>query len=83
MNIGEPRERRNLFKYCQYSRMIIVILGKTHKYESIEQIQAELNHKILELSPGDCSNIKEIPYLSTHKTVHVHDYIYEDAEMWV
>ena len=63
--------------------MIIVILGRSHKYESLDQIKDELNPKILDLAPGYCTNRTSIPYMSTNKTLHVRDYVFEDEQMWV
>jgi hypothetical protein len=83
MDIYNEVEQRALFEVAKFARLIIVILGKTHKYESIDQIKEELNAKILGLTPPDCANQSSIPYMSTNKTLHVRDYVYEDAEMWV
>jgi hypothetical protein len=79
MDIFNIEEQRALFKVAQFTRLIIVILGKNHKYESLDLIKTELNPKILDLAPSDCSNISAIPYMSTNKTLHVRDYVYEDA----
>jgi len=83
MDILNEVEQRALFDVAQFARLIIVILGKNHKYESLDQIKDELNPKILELTPPDCTNRQSIPYMSTNKTLHVRDYVYEDAQMWV
>ena len=83
MDIYNEAEQRALFEVAKFARLIIVILGKTHKYESLDQIKEELNSKILDLTPPDCTNRHSIPYLSTNKTLHVRDYVYEDSEMWV
>jgi hypothetical protein len=56
MDIFNESEQRALFAVAKFSRLIIVVLGKSHKYESLEQIKTELNAKILDLTPLDCSN---------------------------
>jgi hypothetical protein len=83
MDIHSEERQRALFDDAHFSRLIIVILGRNHKYESLEHIKAELNQRILELTPPDCSNRSGIPYMSTSKTLHVRDYVFEDSQMWV
>ena len=83
MDIYNIVKQRALFEIAPFARLIIVILGKGHKYESLNQIKEELNPKILDLTPPDCTNVAQIPIFSTNETLHVRDYVYEDAQMWV
>ena len=83
MNIHDQFEQRALFDVAQFCRLIIVILGRAHTYKSLDQIKEELNPKILDLTPPECSNRQTIPYMSTNKTLHVAEYVYEDTQMWV
>lgn len=54
MNIYNEYEQRALFDVAQFTRLIIVILGRSHNYKSLDQIKEELNPKILDLTPPDC-----------------------------
>ena len=42
----------------------MVFLGAGHVFESLDIVKEELNSKILELSPKDCSNYSQIPIMS-------------------
>jgi len=46
-----------------------VHLGNGHKFESMKLIQDELNAKILELAPTDCSNYSQIPIMSVGEDI--------------
>jgi len=39
-----------------YARLVIVVLGRGHKYATLQQIQDELSPKVMDLCPSDCSN---------------------------
>jgi len=60
-----------------------VVLGRGHKYESLQLIQDELSPQIMEICPQDCSNKDKIPYLSTNTQLHVRETIYEDKQFIV
>lgn len=47
-----------------YSRLIIITLSHGHKFDSIETVKNELSPKVIELAPKNCSNYKEIPFLT-------------------
>jgi len=52
------------------TRLIIVILGRGHQYESLDKIKEELNPGVMSLMPADCANADNIPYLSTSHVIH-------------
>lgn len=83
MDIFNVVKQRALFDIAPFARLIIVILGRAHKYESLNQIKEELNPKIVELIPPDCVNKEKIVIFSTNETLHVRDYVFEDNQMWV
>jgi hypothetical protein len=45
------------------------MLGAGHKFESMKEVQEELNSKILELAPKFCSNRKEIPIMTAGEDI--------------
>jgi hypothetical protein len=52
---------------CQqagYSRLIIITLNHGHKFDNIETVKNELSPKVVDLAPQQCSNYKEIPFLT-------------------
>lgn len=49
--------RQNLCKQAKVSRIVIVLLGHGHVFESLDIVKDELNAKILELAPDFCSNM--------------------------
>lgn len=60
------------FKLCaqaQVSRLILVILGAGHVFESLDIVKNDLNSKILELSPRGCSNYEQIPIMSVGEDI--------------
>lgn len=63
------------------ARLVIVILGRGHTYESLDLIKEELNPGIMSLSPVDCTNRAEIPYLSSSKTIHLREVVFENNQM--
>lgn len=65
------------------SRLVIVILGRGHQYESLDKIKEELNPGIISLKPADCSNASNIPYLSTSKIIHLREVVFENTELIV
>lgn len=56
--------RQKLVSQVNTSRLVLVFLGAGHVFESLEIVKEELNTKILELSPSDCTNYNEIPIMS-------------------
>lgn len=59
--------------------MIVLLARRGQKYESIQEIQAELSPQIMSICPLDCLNRDKIPFLSTNTKVHVRETVYEDA----
>lgn len=53
---GTEFGREKLADQTKYSRVVIIYLGYGHKFEDLKSIQDELNAKILDLAPTDCSN---------------------------
>lgn len=49
--------RQNLCAQAEVSRLVVIFLGHGHKFDSLKEVQDELNAKILDLAPGGCSNI--------------------------
>ncbi|KDO33001.1 hypothetical protein SPRG_02692 [Saprolegnia parasitica CBS 223.65] len=50
-----------------FSRFLIVSLGRTHTFESLEAVQLELNPKIMELSPESLGRNEKIPYMTVQE----------------
>lgn len=65
------------------ARLVIVVLGKGHKYKDLQQIQDELAPKIMDLCPKDCVNKEKIPYLTSNSKLHVREMLYEDLTVLV
>ena len=63
------------------ARLVIVILGRGHTYESLDQIKEELNPGIISLMPEDCSNAQNIPYMSTSHIIHQREVVFENAKL--
>lgn len=63
--------------------MIFVMLGRGHKYDSLDQIKAELQPAIVSLKPADCTNGDNIAILSTGQTIHLREIVYESERMLV
>jgi hypothetical protein len=66
-----------------FSRLVIVVLGRGHKYVSLQEIQDELSPKIMDLCPTDCKNKEKIPYLSTNSQLHVREIVHEEETFYV
>lgn len=81
MDIYSADSQLSLLEQTTMARLVIVILGRGHSYENLDQIKAELNPGILSLSPTDCTNRKEIPYLSSSKTIHMREVIFENDQL--
>ena len=89
--LGQEREldifsddgQARVLEQAPFTRLVIVILGRGHKYSSIEQIQEELNGKMNDLAPKDCSNRAKIPYMATTRKLHLRETVFEDDELFV
>ena len=66
---GTEMGRQKLCSQAQTARLIVVFLGHGHKFESMQEIQDELNSKILELSPENCSNYSSIPIMTAGEDI--------------
>jgi hypothetical protein len=51
------------------SRIVVVYLGNGHKFNSMKDVQEELNSKFLELAPTNCSNYDKIPVMTIDESV--------------
>jgi hypothetical protein len=40
------------------------VLGHGHKFKDLEQVKAEISGKVIDLAPRNCTNFKEIPFLT-------------------
>ena len=65
LNIYDEEAQIQILDQTNMSRLVIVILGRGHKYESLDQIKEELNGQIIALMPQTCQNSGNIPYMST------------------
>lgn len=54
----------SLCSQAGYSRLVIITLNHGHKFDSIETVKTELSTKVIELAPQNCSNQKQIPFLT-------------------
>lgn len=61
--------RQSLCSQAGVSRIVIIFLGHGHKFSSMEEIQQELNSKILELAPKNCANRKQIPVMTAGEDI--------------
>ncbi|KAF0720613.1 Aste57867_170 [Aphanomyces stellatus] len=50
-----------------FSRFLIVSLGRTHTFESLEAVQLELNAKVMELIPDSLNKGEKIPYMTVEE----------------
>lgn len=56
LQITKPEAQNKILGQTNFSRLVIVVLSRGCKYESIKLIQEELSPKIMELAPADCAN---------------------------
>ncbi len=70
----------NLSQQAGYSRLIIITLNHGHKFDSIETVKAELSPKVIELAPQNCSNYKEIPFLTIGTDIGERQEIYRSPD---
>jgi hypothetical protein len=83
LNIFDDGTQEKLLEQTAMARLVIVILGKGHKYESLDLIKEELNSQIIALIPENCQNADSIPYMSTGKTIHLRETVFEDEQIIV
>lgn len=68
---------------CQqagYSRLIIITLNHGHKFDSIETVKSELGPKVVDLAPQNCSNYKEIPFLTIGTDIGLRQEVYRSPD---
>ena len=63
------------------TRLVIVILGRGHQYENLDQIKQELNPGIISLMPSDCENAANIPYYSSGHCIHLREVVFENDKI--
>ena len=81
MDIHNPEKQLQVLEQTGMTRLVIVILGKGHQYESLDKIKEELNPGIVSLMPSECSNATSIPYLSTSRVLHLREVVFESASI--
>lgn len=69
-----------LVNQAGYSRLIIITLNHGHKFDSIETVKAELSPKVIDLAPSNCSNYKEIPFLTIGTDIGERAELYRSAD---
>ena len=70
----------SLCQQAGYSRLIIITLNHGHKFESIETVKTELSPKVVELAPQNCSNYKEIPFLTIGQDIGQRQEVYRSPD---
>ena len=63
------------------TRLVIVILGRGHEYANIDQVKQELNAGVTSLTPADCTNVGNIPYISTSNNIHQREVVLENNKV--
>ena len=81
MDIHNPEKQLSLLEQTGMTRLVIVILGRGHQYESLDQIKEELSPGVVSLMPQDCENANNIPYLSTSHVIHQREVIFENERI--
>lgn len=81
MDIFDEERQLSLLEQTTMARLVIVILGRGHVYESLDQIKEELNPGIVSLTPADCTNKAEIPYLSSSRIIHLREVVFENNQI--
>ena len=81
MEIHDPEKQMGLLEQTGMTRLVIVILGRGHSYENLDQIKTELNPGIIALMPQDCTNAANIPYMSTGHVIHLREVVFENAQI--
>lgn len=70
----------SLCQQAGYSRLIIITLNHGHKFESIETVKTELSPKVVDLAPQNCSNYKEIPFLTIGQDIGQRQEVYRSPD---
>lgn len=70
----------SLCQQAGYSRLIIITLNHGHKFDSIETVKSELSPKVVELAPQNCSNYKEIPFLTIGADIGLRQEVYRSPD---
>lgn len=70
----------SLCNQAGYSRLIIITLNHGHKFESIETVKNELSPKVVDLAPQQCSNYKEIPFLTIGQDIGQRQEVYRSPD---
>ena len=78
MDIFNPEKQISLLEQIGNTRLIIVVLGRGHTYESLDKIKEELNPGIVSMIPEECTNAQSIPYLSSSRVIHLRELVFEN-----
>ena len=81
MDILNPERQLSLLEQIGTTRVVIVVLGRGHQYENLDQIKAELNPGVLSLVPAECTNAGNIPYMSSSHIIHCREVVFENDTM--
>ena len=81
MDIYNEERQLSLLEQTTMARLVIVILGRGHTYDSLDKIKEELNPGIVSLTPPDCTNKTEIPYLSSSRIIHLREVVFENNQL--
>jgi len=55
-------------------------LNHGHKFDSIDTVKNELSPKVVDLAPQNCSNYKEIPFLTIGKDIGELQVVYRSPD---
>ena len=83
LEIESEEAQAQIHDSVAHTRLVIVTLGKGQIFESLDQIQEELNPKIVDIIPTDCTNRTKVPYISTSKILHQKETVYESKNLRV
>jgi len=83
LNIDSYEAQNDVSHQVNMARLVIVVLGRAHKYKDLQQVQDELSAMILDLCPSSCVNKENIPFLTSRNNLHVRELVYEDLEVVV
>jgi hypothetical protein len=70
----------SLCQQAGYSRLIIITLNHGHKFDSIDTVKNELSPKVVDLAPQNCSNYKEIPFLTIGQDIGQRQEVYRSPD---
>ena len=83
LNIDSEEAQAQVHDSAGHTRLVIVTLGKGQSFESLDQIKDELNPKIVDIIPSDCTNRNQVPYFSTSTTLHQKETVHENKTLRV